>query len=236
MPVAGQQRKETLSSRVSAQLRDDILRGQLAPGSKINLDRLRERFDISISPLREAVSRLAADGLVEFEDQRGYRVAPVSIENLVEITRLRAEFEVFALKASIENGDLEWESSIVRTQYVLAQTTRDRTDPDSIEAWETAHANFHLAMIEGCGLPLLLSFCQILRNQNNRYRYLFLRDDISNRDTIIDHRQIANATTARDAGQACQLLHEHIKTAGETLRLQMIDTMAAKDNKRAHWV
>lgn len=75
-------RKPTLAGRVPLELRRAILNGQLQPGEKINLDRMREDFDVSVSPIREAVSRLVADGLVEFEDQRGFRVAPISLENL----------------------------------------------------------------------------------------------------------------------------------------------------------
>ncbi|MDP1732398.1 MAG: GntR family transcriptional regulator [Devosia sp.] len=74
-------RKPTLAGRVSLELRRAILNGQLQPGEKINLDRMREDFDVSVSPIREAVSRLVGR-LVEFEDQRGFRVAPISLENL----------------------------------------------------------------------------------------------------------------------------------------------------------
>src|SRR3712207_9157065 len=94
--------KKTIASRVSHEIRQAILRGDMKPGSKINLDRLRTAYDISLSPLREALSRLVADGLVELEDLRGYRVAPVSTSNLAEVTRLRVEFESLALKHSIE--------------------------------------------------------------------------------------------------------------------------------------
>ncbi len=132
-------RKETISSRISGMLREQILKGELAPGSKVNLDRLREQHDVSISPLREAVSRLVADGLVEFEDQRGYRVVPVSRENLAEVIMLRSELEVMALRQSIAHGDLEWESNVIRALHRLTHTSRDN---DGLDAWEAAHTGF----------------------------------------------------------------------------------------------
>jgi hypothetical protein len=89
-------RKETISSRVLADLRGAILRADLSPGAKINLDHLRHRFDTSISPLREALARLTADGLVVFEDQRGFRVATVSRVELDDLYALRADLEVMA--------------------------------------------------------------------------------------------------------------------------------------------
>lgn len=210
-------RKETISSRISALLREAILRGDLAPGAKINLDRLREHYDISISPLREAVSRLVADGLVEFEDQRGYRVVPVSLENLAEVTALRAEFEVIALRASIERGGLDWESDVMRALYLLNRTERDGNRPETIEAWETAHSDFHMALIRGCGMPLLLTFCSVLHNMNDRYRRLYLARHPSGRNVQAEHEEIAMAATAHDADRACAALRAHILKTGENL-------------------
>lgn len=220
-----QPRKETISSRISALLREAILRGDLAPGSKINLDRLREHFDISISPLREAVSRLVADGLVEFEDQRGYRVVPVSLENLAEVTTLRAEIEVIALRASIERGNLDWESDVMRALYLLTRTERDGARPEAIEAWETAHSDFHMALIRGCRMPLLLNFCSVLHNMNDRYRRLFLARHPSGRDVRAEHEEIAMAATAHDTDRACAALRAHILATGENLKRVLIEPL-----------
>src|SRR5690348_17777049 len=99
--------KNTIASQLVHRLREAIVSGDLRPGSKINLARVRERFDVSLSPLREALARLIADGLVEFEDNRGYRVAPVSLPNLAEVTCLRVEFECLALRHAMATGDVE---------------------------------------------------------------------------------------------------------------------------------
>lgn len=216
-------RKETIASRISALLRDAILRGDLAPGSKINLDRLREQHDISISPLREAVSRLVADGLVEFEDQRGYRVVPVSLENLAEVTTLRAEFEVVALRASIRRGNLDWESDVLRALYLLTRTERDSARPETIAAWEAAHSDFHLALIRGCGMPLLLTFCSVLHNMNDRYRHLYPAPHASGRDVKAEHEEIAMAATGHDSDRACAALKAHILKTGEALKRRLAD-------------
>ena len=102
--VAG---KPTIAGQVEAQLRHDILHGNLAPGAKLNLDKLRATMNVGLSPLREAVNRLAAEGLIEAEAQRGYTVAPISVANLDEVCALRLELEPFALRRSMENGGLE---------------------------------------------------------------------------------------------------------------------------------
>ena len=92
--------KNTIASQLVSRLREAIISGQLEAGSKINLDRAKQSFNVSLSPLREALARLISDGLVEFEDNRGYRVSPVSLSNLEEITSLREEFETYALRES----------------------------------------------------------------------------------------------------------------------------------------
>ena len=177
----------------------------MAPGSKINLDRLRTSYDISLSPLREALSRLVADGLVELEDLRGYRVAPVSTSNLAEVTRLRVEFESLALQHSIEQGDLEWESDVMRSLYRLNRIERNPAGPESLEAWEEAHNDYHRQLIQGCGMPLLLRFCSVLHNLNDRYRRLFLATNPGDRDVRSEHIAIAEAAVARRSSRLAQL-------------------------------
>ena len=210
--------KKTIASRVSHEIRQAILRGDMEPGSKINLDRLRTSYDISLSPLREALSRLVADGLVELEDLRGYRVAPVSTSNLAEVTRLRVEFESLALQHSIEQGDLEWESDVMRSLYRLNRIERDPARPESLEAWEEAHHDFHRQLIQGCGMPLLLRFCSVLHNLNDRYRRLFLATNPGDRDVRSEHIAIAEAAVARRSSEACTALRHHIDRTGTNLK------------------
>ncbi|OIQ70143.1 HTH-type transcriptional regulator McbR [mine drainage metagenome] len=218
-PPLAEGRKETIASRVATQLRAEILSGALAPGDKLNLDRLRERLDISLAPVREAMTRLAADGLVEVEDQRGYRVAPISRANLDEVTRLRCELEPLALAQAITHATLDWEAAILSALHRLSRTPRT----PNAEAWETAHTEFHLTLIGGCGMPLLIGFCTKLRLLNDRYRRLSFalapESDIAG-----EHQAIAEAAVARDAPKACDLLARHITRTGTRLS----DALAAR--------
>jgi DNA-binding GntR family transcriptional regulator len=221
-------RKETLSSRISATLRQAILRGELAPGARINLDRLRERYDISISPLREAVARLVADGLVTFEDQRGYRVAPVSMANLDEVTVLRAECEVIALSASIGRGDLDWESDVMRALHLLGRAAGpEAAGPDPNEAWEAAHGDFHRTLIRGCAMPVLLGFCSVLHNMTERYHRLYPPASPPGRAALAEHEAIALAAIARNAEPACAALRAHVLGAGAELKRRLAVAVAA---------
>src|ERR1700709_1553683 len=106
---------KTSSTTLVTRIRASIMRGDLMPGTKLNLDRMRESFGVSLSPLREALCRLESDGLVTVVDRRGYRVTPVSESNLAEIIALRVNLECTALKEAVLHGDVAWEGRIVAT-------------------------------------------------------------------------------------------------------------------------
>jgi GntR family carbon starvation induced transcriptional regulator len=199
-------RKETISSRVLAEMRGAILRADLAPGAKINLDHLRHRFDTSISPLREALARLTADGLVVFEDQRGFRVAPVSRVELDDLYALRADLEVVALQDAMLRGGMDWESGVIRALHRLHRTSATNSPDD----WQTAHRALHHALIAGATRPLLLQTCAGLADLCRRYRALAgLAGD--GEDGPDSHDAIATATAARDGDTAAQSLRRHLQ-------------------------
>jgi DNA-binding GntR family transcriptional regulator len=211
----------TKASQLVERLREAILSGALPPGSKINLDRVRHEFEVSLSPLREALARLIAFGLVELHDNRGYSVAPISLSNLAEITRLRVEFESLALTAAIASGDLRWESEVMRALHLMNRSLRDPADPKTLEAWEHAHRDFHMALLAGCGMPLLLNFCLVLHNLNDRYRRAFLLTHGGDRNVVVEHSEIAQGAVARDRDYACAKLREHIQRTGVNLHKRL---------------
>lgn len=215
--------KNTIATRLVSRLREAILRGEIPPGSKINLEKARRIFDVSLSPMREALARLTSVGLVELHDNRGYSVAPVSLANLREITHLRAEFECLALDIAIQNGDLAWESEIMRSLHRLNRIHREASDPASLEAWEEAHREFHLTLIQGCDMPILLNFCMTLHNLNDRYRRIFLTRTGGDANVELEHSQIAQGTVARDRDYARERLREHILRTGRNLQNALSD-------------
>ncbi|MCR5859947.1 GntR family transcriptional regulator [Mesorhizobium sp. J428] len=209
--------KNTIASQLVDRLREAIISGQLEAGAKINLEKARSIFQVSLSPLREALARLISDGLVTFEDNRGYRVAPMSLADLEEITSLRLEFELFALREAIRLGDAAWEGNVVRALHRLNKEERDAERPATLEAWEQIHRQFHLTLISGCGKPHLMNFCSVLLNLNDRYRRTFLRATSGDRNVAFEHSEIAHAAVARDADYASRKLHDHIRRTGGNL-------------------
>lgn len=198
-------------------MRADILAGRHAPGAKLRLEDLRAEFGVSWSPIREALSRLVAEGLIQTDGQRGYRIAPVSKAALAEVLRLRAMLESMALRESIEKGDDAWEAELLSAHHRLAKLEDSRWEEASAQEWERWHRTFHDALISACQSPILLQFCAQLHDLNDRYRRLFLSANKLDRDVAGEHRALVQATLARDAVKACKLLERHIERTGNNL-------------------
>ncbi|GGA61957.1 GntR family transcriptional regulator [Pelagibacterium lentulum] len=211
--------KPTMAGQIEVQLRHDILHGILAPGAKLNLDKLRSSMDVGLSPLREAVTRLVAEGLIEAEAQRGYTVTPISVANLNEVCALRLELEPYALRKSIENGGLDWETAVMGALYRLNKTDRIPGDPVSLANWEVANNAFHLTLVERCDMPLLIKMYKSLVSMNDRYRHIYLKAVAVQRDVIDEHTAIAQAAVERRANDAAALLARHIERSTNNLRL-----------------
>ena len=201
----------TLASTVYDRLRGDILDGTLKPGEKLRAETLRERYGVGNSPIREALNRLSADGLVSREDQKGFRVASVSHENLMELVKTRCWLEETALRESIAHGTDDWEEAVVLAFHRLSRVDRASPDnPDKINPeWEERHRAYHMALISACGSSWLQQFCAQLNDQANRYRQLAAYVNYPNRNELAEHEAIKDAAISRNANEAVKLLYAH---------------------------
>lgn len=199
------------TSRVYAALKQDIITGQLQPGSKLKIEDLRNAYDTGTSPIREALSLLTSDHFVERIDQRGFRVADVSATEFEELLKTRCWLEERAVRESIKNGSQSWEEQVVLANYRLSRIPRSDSDDHFIANtdWEIAHKHFHMTLIAECRSSLLLKFCEQLYDQNIRYRHLSGRKAYPARDVAEEHNSICDAVLARDANQAASLLVSH---------------------------
>jgi GntR family transcriptional regulator, carbon starvation induced regulator len=202
----------TLASVVYEQLRADLLRGTLAPGEKLRMESLRERYGVGASPVREALNRLAAEGLVVQIDQRGFRVAPVSIEDLRELTKARLWVTGMALRESIAHGDAAWEERIVLAFHRMMRAVGRSPDSSAAigPAAEKLHAAFHAALIDACGSRWIADFAAMLFDCARRYQHLSTQWKRRPRDIEAEHRAIMDAVLARDAELAVKLHDAHI--------------------------
>jgi DNA-binding GntR family transcriptional regulator len=211
----------TLVSAIYERMRTDIMTGVLKPLEKLRVEHLKTRYQTSSSPIREALNRLTAERLVIQLDQRGFTVAPVSLEDFLELTRTRILINEIATRESIARGNDAWEERIVvalhrlsRIPWILDGDQR-RPNPEA----RKAHRDFHNALIAACGSRWLLDFSDSLFDQAERYRYLStLSETGAKRDSHAEHRALVDAILARDVSLAVRLSTEHIQLTADLVK------------------
>lgn len=201
----------TIGENAYRRIRSDIIFGRLAPGQKLKLERLRDAYGASISTLRETLNRLASESLVVAEGQRGFEVAPVSVENLREIAALRLLLEGHALKQSFAAGDMEWEGRVVAAYHKLATMERRMHDGDrsETEVWKRYDWEFHQALISACGSTVLIETHAGVFDKYLRYQMIALsfRGDIA----AEEHKIMHDCALDRDAARARDVLVRHVE-------------------------
>lgn len=219
----------TRTSSLVAQLRTDIIGGVFAPGSKLLIKNLCTRYGTSPIPMREALSRLTSSGFVQAEDQRGFKVANASAHDLMDISRARVLVETEALRLSVLQGDVAWESRVVAAHHQLSRLAmREAGAPHTLSAqWDEAHMAFHDALLLACGSRVLLELAANLRERFTRYRYISAvamgassRNGSGTtapvtRDITAEHVALLDAVLARDVGRATALLQGHFEQTTE---------------------
>lgn len=208
-----------LSEQAFQMLRGKILRCEYEPGEKLKMDRLQRDLGFSSSPLREALSRLAMEGLVSNDDRRGFFAAPVSLDDLREVTQLRLMLDCEALGESIEHGDDQWEANIVAAFHWLSKIEARKGDgPLTLDAeWTMRHKDFHMALLGGCRSNKLNRLSSALFDQSERYRRLSIRYRKEPRHKAAEHGQIMEVVLARRKEQAVALLHDHISRTADNV-------------------
>ena len=201
----------TVGSTTYERIKHDIIFGQLSPGSKLKLEPMKVRYGASVSTLRETLSRLASEGFVSAEEQRGFYVTQVSREDLIEVSNLRILLECHALKVSFKNGDTDWEGNLVAAYHKL-QLMENRMlsgDNTEIETWKRYDWEFHVALINACNSKNLMSLHSILYDKYLRYQMLVLTN--RGEAAVAEHKAIFNAALERDANKAAKLLETHVR-------------------------
>ena len=194
-------------------IRRMIVVGELKPGEKLKIERLKTTLDIGASPIREALSLLTSDQLVERIDQRGFRAAAASRENFEEIFGLRCSLEDMALRQSIGNASNEWEENLILAHHRMVRGVHDKD-----EGFEECHKAFHTALLANCGSSILLKFCSQLYDLNVRYRNLAGQaQSYPMRDVSDEHQGILDAALERDADKTSERLLNHYRQTGEFL-------------------
>jgi DNA-binding GntR family transcriptional regulator len=226
MAISTMELPTSLTHGAYAKLRSELLACRFAPGEKLKIDDLCRRFTVGSSAVREALSRLASEGFVVIEPQRGFRVAPLSVDALRDLTDVRCNIEALCLRGAIEKGGIEWQSQVVAALHRLTHTPvwADKAARRYSDEYAKAHDIFHEVLAAGCGSAWLLHLRTILFNHSERYRWFTGPLSKVDRDLSREHREIAEATLARDSERAVALMNEHLQTTAKII----LDSLLSK--------
>jgi len=212
-----EERPLDLTATAYEQLRSNILRGQLKPGDKLAAEMLRQRFNFGSTPIREALNRLLAEGWVALEAKKGFRVAPVTEQELTELVTARSWIDGAAVTEAIRRRDLQWEENLLIALHRLSRAVRrPSTRPAENAEWEQRHREFHKALVSGCGTRWIVRISEQLFDAAERYR-LLAADEVPERDELNEHRAIVDACLAGDAGLAVDLLTRHYNATSDVI-------------------
>jgi DNA-binding GntR family transcriptional regulator len=203
----------TLASSVYEAIRLDIIEGNCPPGEKLQFDFLRNRYNAGISPIREALSRLHADGWVVREEQRGFRVAEISKDELLELVRTRVLIEGLAVREAVARSDVQAEEQLLLAFHRLSKHHRymPGDEPTRNLEWEKRHREFHMALVAGCRLKWITQYCSQLFDVAERYRVL-AATIYPERKEKEEHREILDAYLEGKSLQVQELLARHYQT------------------------
>ncbi|MEJ6846327.1 GntR family transcriptional regulator [Sinorhizobium fredii] len=214
----------TLALEGYQKLRTEIITARLAPGTKLRIREICETLGIGLSPIREALNRLASEGLVVQSAQRGFTVASFSLDDLEELTRTKCWINEIGLRQSIENAGPEWEEQVLIAYHRLSRCRRylgEKISEDNRNpAWDEAHRTFHLTLISGCRSQWLMRFCETLFDASERARAL-ARITGSRPTHLDEHRDIMEAAVDRDADRAVELLNKHFLKTRDLVRANL---------------
>ena len=202
---------KTMAEAVYRRFRQDILWGRLPPDSPLRSDQLRTTYDVGISPLREALSRLASERLVTSQGQRGFRVAPLTAGDVLDLMEARIVVECEALTRSIQSGDLDWETAVVSSFHALSRVAPPTGPGEQAEKWAKYHRKFHMALLAGCNSRWMRSIARSLFDHAERHRIVTIHGLSDRRNAGDEHKQIMEAALSGNVKAAVAALDHHYR-------------------------
>ncbi|MHA7274270.1 MULTISPECIES: GntR family transcriptional regulator [unclassified Arthrobacter] len=207
-------RPTTAPAFVLAQLRRAIIAGELLPGQALRQDALAERFGVSRVPLREAFKVLEGEGQVVYAPHRGYKVATLSLTDLLEVYRIREILEAEAVRVAIRRSD----DGVVTLLRAAAQEVETASAAGDLLTMTEANRRFHFLMVTSARMPRLEKLIQVLWDATETYRFVYYGDEANRHRVENEHQCIIEAFADRDADRVITLLNEHRSHAVDALR------------------
>lgn len=204
----------TLAEKAYAALHDAILSGQLAPGERLRIEQLAENLGMSPMPIREAIRRLDAAGLVELAPHKTTRVTELSVDDLREVYEARLALEPLAIRLAALRFDSADEAAATAS---LARYVDAYNQGDGQPAIWSAHTDFHFALYRAAGSRWLLRLITPLWESSERYRRASLPLERSLRERQSEHESILEACVERDPDRAAVAMHDHLAITANLL-------------------
>jgi DNA-binding GntR family transcriptional regulator len=207
----------TAAALAYTKLRGDILRGVLVPLERLRVNDISERYGCGAIPMREALNRLAVERLVVHSEQRGFAVAPISAEDLRDLTRARSLIVEAAMREAVLNGDALWEERVLLSFHRLSKVPRYVTLEPRVPnpAYDPSHREFHSALISGCGSQWVVTLCERMFDHAERYRNLSRKIRVAPRED--EHRKILDAALGRRVEECVSLSKRHVEITAEII-------------------
>ena len=207
---------QSLITQIYNKIKNSLINGDLKPGEKLKIDVLKEKYDTGHTPIREALTSLVKDGLVERIEQKGFVASNVSMKHFNEVLKTRIWIEEIAIKKSMENKDgfEQWEENLILLNHRLSKKDwTEKYNPENDDSWEMIHKKFHISLISRSGSDYLTKFCEQLYDQNLRFRFLLIKNkkNYLARNVNKEHQDILNAVISRDIVSAQKNLVKHYK-------------------------
>ncbi|MGH1540715.1 MAG: GntR family transcriptional regulator [Arenicella sp.] len=202
-------------------MRQDIIEGNLQAGLKLKPSELKSHYDVSINTLREALTRLSSDGFVESEDQKGFRVASISLKNLEDLKQMRVLLEIEGIKQSIANNSVEWEAGIVAAHYKLTQieNAMEVDEKANFKLWCQYDYEFHRALMGACNNKLIIDMHKTVFDQFRRYFLINNKVNGFDKKQISgDHKKLCDLVLKKETELCIKVLNQHINVITENNR------------------
>src|SRR5438309_7405891 len=207
--------RQSLSAAVAERLREKILAGELREGEQLRQDAIAAEFQISRIPVREALSHLAAEGLITIVANRGAVVSALSPGEIMELFETRAVLECYMLRCAIPNMK---EDEFKRAEDILRQYEQSLENDSEVKSWGRWNWSFHSALYAPANRAVMMSFLKTLNMQCDRYTRLHLVVTRSLHQAGKAHRELLDICRTRDPEAAADAVWKHIMDAGEYLR------------------
>lgn len=204
----------TVVGLIASAVRRDIAFGELEPDKKLKIEELRSKYGGSSHSMREALTLLHSEGLVEANSQKGFRVSSATQEDLKDINRMRCEIERLGLQWSMENSSVAWEGQVIAAQHAFsrAQDAVEASLEESALMWDEANKTFHVSLIAACDSPRLMLTQSQLYDQSRRFRLAALREgQIDFQFITKNHEELVQAILKQDLEIALGCLQKDIE-------------------------